>query len=132
MTMTDPVADMLTRIRNASRARAEYVDVPQSGLKLELTRILKGQGFIEDFKVLELEPAGILRLFLKYTPEGAEVINGIKRVSTPGRRRYVGLKEIPRPLKGMGVAILTTPKGLMTDTQAREAKIGGEVLCYVW
>jgi len=132
MSMTDPIADMLTRIRNANKAKSEFVDVPKTKIKLALTRILKGQGFIEDFKLVEIGRQGTLRLFLKYTPEGDRVISGLKRVSSPGRRKYVGAGEISAPLHGLGVAIITTPKGIMTDRQAREAGIGGEVLCHVW
>jgi len=123
---------MLTRIRNANKARSEYVDIPKSKIKLNLTRLLKSEGYIEDFKVVEIGPQGTLRLFLKYTPEGGTVIIGLKKVSTPGGRKYVGVKEMPAPLGGLGIAILSTPKGMMTDRQARDAGVGGEVLCYVW
>jgi small subunit ribosomal protein S8 len=132
MTMSDPVADMLTRIRNASKAHREFVDVPASKLKLALIRVLKGEGFVEDFKIVEGAPQGFLRVFLKYAPDGEKVIRGMRRMSTPGSRKYVGKKRIPRPLGGLGVAILTTPKGIMTDAQARREGIGGELLCCVW
>jgi small subunit ribosomal protein S8 len=132
MTMTDPIADMLTRIRNANRSRNEYVDIPKSKLKLELVRILKSEGFIEDFKMMDAEPQGFIRVFLKYTTGGEQVIRGIKRASTPGRRRYVGVKETPRPLGGLGVAILSTSKGIMTNTQSKAQRLGGEVICYIW
>jgi small subunit ribosomal protein S8 len=132
MTMSDPVADMLTRIRNASKARNEFVDIPKSSLKLNLVRLLKSEGFVEDFKIVDAVPQGFLRVFLKYSPGGEQVIRGLKRVSTPGSRKYVGKKKIPRPLGGLGIAILTTPKGIMTDTQARKEGIGGELLCCVW
>lgn len=132
MTMSDPIADMLTRIRNASKARNECVDIPKSGLKLDLVRLLKSEGFVEDFKIVDAVPQGFLRVFLKYAPGGEQVIRGIKRVSTPGSRKYVGKKEIPRPLGGLGIAVLTTPKGIMSDAQARREGIGGELLCYVW
>ncbi|MCX6357621.1 MAG: 30S ribosomal protein S8 [Candidatus Aureabacteria bacterium] len=132
MTMTDPIADMLTRLRNGNKARSKFVDVPKSKMKLELTRLLKGQGFIEDFKVMEIGPGGMLRLFMKYSDDGGSAIRGLKRVSKPGCRRYVGVREMPRPLRGLGVAVVSTPKGIMTDTQAREAKVGGEVVCYLW
>ena len=130
--MTDPIADMLTLIRNATRAKKAFVDIPRSKLKLDLTRILKSEGFIEDFKISDAGPQGFLRLFLKYTPERESVIRGIKRVSTPGHRRYAGVDSIPRPFGGMGVAVLSTSKGLMTDRQCRAERMGGEVLCYVW
>ncbi|MCX6354598.1 MAG: 30S ribosomal protein S8 [Candidatus Aureabacteria bacterium] len=132
MTMTDPVADMLTRIRNANKARNEYVDIPSSKIKLNLTRLLKSEGYIEDFKVVDIGLQGVLRLFLKYTPEGERVITGLKKISTPGGRRYVGVKKMTAPLGGLGIAVLSTPKGMMTDRQARDAGVGGEVLCYVW
>ncbi len=132
MTMTDPIADMLTRIRNANKARNEYADIPASKLKLEMIRILKGEGFIEDFKIVEASPRGFVRVFLKYAAGGERVIRGLRRVSTPGSRRYVGKKEIPRTLGGLGIAILTTPKGVMTDAQARREGVGGELLCTVW
>lgn len=132
MTMTDPVADMLTRIRNANKAHREFVDIPKSALKLALIRVLKSEGFVEDFKIVDAAPQGFLRVFLKYSPGGEAVIRGLRRVSTPGSRKYVGKKKIPRPLGGLGVAILTTPKGIMTDTQARRDGLGGEILCYAW
>ncbi len=132
MTMTDPIADMITRIRNATRARAEYVDIPKSKLKLELTRVLKGEGFIEDFKMMEADVRGFIRVFLKYATDGEQVIRGIKRASSPGRRRYVGVKDIPRPFGGLGVAILSTSKGIMTNSQSKAQGLGGEVICYVW
>lgn len=132
MTMTDPIADLLTRIRNANKARSESVDIPTSKIKLELVRLLKSEGFVEDFKIVEATPQGFLRVFLKYAPGGERVIRGLKRVSTPGSRKYVGKKKIPRTLGGLGIAILTTPKGIMTDAQARREGIGGELLCTVW
>ena len=132
MTMTDPVADMLTRIRNASKARREFVDIPKSTLKLALVRVLKSEGFVDDFKIADAPPQGILRVYLRYAPGGKEVIRGLRRVSTPGSRKYVDKKKIPRPLGGLGVAILTTPKGVLTDAQARREGVGGEILCYAW
>lgn len=132
MTMTDPIADMLTRIRNGSRAKSEYIDIPRSRLKLEIIRVLKSEGFIEDFKIMDVGSMGFLRIFLKYTKEGEAVVQGLKRVSTPGRRAYVGSDGIPRPFKGMGVAILSTTKGVMTGRQARTEGLGGEVLCTIW
>lgn len=132
MAMTDPIADMLTRIRNATQARSEYVDIPKSKLKVALIRILKGEGFIEDFKIMDVGIRGFIRLFLKYTKDGEGVIRGIKRASTPGRRHYVGVKEIPRPFGGLGVAILSTSKGVMTNSQSKAQGLGGEVIFYVW
>ena len=132
MAMTDPIADMLTKIRNANGARKEFVDVPRSRLILDIVRILKSEGFIDDFKFLDLDNWKYIRIFLKYTDEREAVVRGLKRVSTPGRRRYVGVKEIPHPFGGLGIAILSTSKGIMTDKQSRKEKVGGEVLCYVW
>ena len=132
MTMTDPIADMLTRIRNATQARSEYVDIPKSKLKIELVRLLKSEGFIEDFKIMDADSRGFIRLFLKYTKGGEGVIRGITRASTPGRRQYVGVKETPRPFGGLGIAILSTSKGVMTNSQSKAQGLGGEVICYVW
>jgi small subunit ribosomal protein S8 len=130
--MTDPIADMLTRIRNACKAQLKHVDVPYSEMKLNITRILKSEGIIEDFKVAGDIPRKIIRLFLKYTDEREPVIRGIKRVSRPGLRRYVKADKVPRPAGGLGIAIMSTPKGIMTAAQSRKEGIGGEVLCYVW
>lgn len=133
MVMTDPIADMLTRIRNASRARHESVDVPSSKLKLEIARVLKEQGYIRDFKLVdEDKPQPTLRIFLKYGPDRTQAITGVRRVSTPGRRVYTGKDRIPRVLGGLGIAVLSTPRGVMSDREARRAGVGGEVLCYVW
>ncbi|MDD5557564.1 MAG: 30S ribosomal protein S8 [bacterium] len=132
MTMTDPIADMLTRIRNANRARKESVDIPASKLKLAITRVLKSEGYIDDFKVVEMEPRGFVRIFLKYARGGEPVLRGLRRVSSPGRRTYVGVGRIPRPYRGLGVALLSTPRGIMTDRQARAERAGGEVICWVW
>ncbi len=132
--MTDPVADMLTRIRNASNARHETVDIPMSRLKAEIARVLKEQGYIRDYRVVDHRgrPGKSLRIVLKYGPDRTQVITGLRRVSTPGRRVYTGKARIPRVMRGLGVAILSTPKGVMTDREARRAGVGGEVLCYVW
>ena len=132
MSMTDPVADMLTRIRNASKAKHEKVDIPSSTLKAELARILKEEGYIKNIKMVADAKQGIIRIFLKYLPSTEAVITGIDRVSTPGRRMYVGTDEIPKVLNGFGIAIVSTSKGLMTDKAAREAHVGGELLCKVW
>jgi small subunit ribosomal protein S8 len=130
---TDPIADMLTRIRNAARARHPRVDVPASQIKIEIARILKEEGYISTFKVVEEQkPRRALRIFLKYTPDRRSVITSLRRVSRPGRRVYVARDEIRPVVGGMGINILTTPRGLMTGQSARKAGIGGEVLCEVW
>lgn len=132
MTMTDPIADFLTRIRNAVMAGKDRVDVPASRLKLELAKILKEEGFIRTFKVLEEGPQGTIRLYLRYSPEGEPAIHGIERVSRPGRRVYMGVDELPSVRRGIGIAVVSTSKGLMTDARARELRVGGEVMCKVW
>jgi small subunit ribosomal protein S8 len=129
--MTDPIADMLTRIRNAALVKSEKVDVPASRLKLEIAKILKEEGFIRAYKILKDKRQGILRLTLKYA-DNDNVISGMKRVSKPGRRVYVGSKEIPRVMGGVGIAILTTPRGIVSDRTCRRESVGGEVICYVW
>jgi small subunit ribosomal protein S8 len=130
--VTDPVADMLARIRNGSLAEHEKVDIPSSKLRVRLAEILKEEGFIKNFRLIEDKRQGVLRVYLKYGPGQERVISGLRRVSKPGRRRYVGADRIPSVLGGMGVAILSTPQGVMTDRESRKAKVGGEVLCYVW
>ncbi len=130
--MTDPVADMLTRIRNAKQRKHEVVPVPLSKLKLEIARILKEEGFIRNYKVVGEAGKGELRIFLKYVDNEEPVITDLKRVSKPGRRVYVGKESIPSVKGGLGIAILSTSKGLMTDQKSRDVKMGGEVLCYVW
>ncbi|MBI4166396.1 MAG: 30S ribosomal protein S8 [Acidobacteria bacterium] len=130
--LTDPIADMLTRIRNALQARHARVDMPPSKMKVEVARILKDEGYIANFKVVEEEKKKVLRIVLRYTPDGECVISNVTRISRPGRRVYVGSKEIPRVLGGMGINILTTPRGLMTGKAARKAGVGGEVLCQVY
>ncbi len=129
--LTDPIADMLTRIRNAARIKAEKVDIPASKLKLEIAKILKEEGFIRAYKVIKDRRQGILRVNLKYA-EGEPVITGIQKVSKPGRRVYVGSQEIPRVMGGVGLAILTTPKGVLSDKVCRRENVGGELLCHVW
>jgi len=131
MSMTDPVADMLTRIRNACSAGHRRVDIPRSKLKAELARILTENHFVADFKVLDDGGRGILRLYLKYHAE-QPVIRELRRVSSPGLRRYVKSREIPRVRNGLGMAIVSTPKGLMSDRDARAANLGGELLAVVW
>jgi len=131
MSLTDPVADFLTRVRNAIGARHQKVDIPASKLKLEIARILKEEGYISNFKVTEEEGRRVLRVYLKYSNNNEAAINALKRVSRPGCRVYVGHSEIPRVMGGLGINILTTPKGVMTGRQARREKVGGEVLCEV-
>lgn len=132
MGMTDPIADMLTRIRNANLAKQEKVDVPSSNLKLELARVLKEEGYIKNFKLLKDRKQGIVRVYMKYSPEEVRVINGLKRVSSPGNRVYVGADEIPRVMGGLGIAILSTSRGVMADRESRTRNIGGELICYIW
>jgi small subunit ribosomal protein S8 len=128
----DPIADMLTRVRNALIARHAKVDVPASRLKNEVARILREEGYILNYKLTEEGPKKYIRLYLKYTPANLPVISRIERVSRPGCRVYVGSKDIPRILGGLGINILTTPKGVMTGTTARKEGVGGEVLCQIW
>ena len=132
MRLTDPVADFLTRVRNALRARHQKVDVPASKLKLEIARILKEEGYILNFKTVEEEGKKVLRIYLKYSNANEAAITNVERVSKPGCRVYVGRTEIPRVLGGMGINILTTPRGVMTGRQARREGVGGEILCEVW
>ncbi len=132
MSMTDPIADLLTRIRNAHTAKHDRVDVPSSKVKVELCRILKEEGYIRDVKVIEQQPQDQLRIFLSYTKEGKPGIQTMRRVSTPGRRVYRGTDDIKPVLNGLGIGIVSTSQGLMTDRQARERKVGGEILCQVW
>ena len=132
MAITDPIADLLTRIRNAGKAKFSSVDVPGSRLKVELVKILKEEGFIRNYKFLKDGKQGILRIYLKYGPGQKNVILGMKRVSTPGRRMYVGSGEIKPVYNGMGIAILSTSKGVMTDARARKENVGGELLCNIW
>ena len=129
---SDPVADMLTRIRNGCRARMERVDIPSSNLKTKIAEILKVEGYISDFRVISDKRQGVLEVKLRYGDGREPVIEGIQRVSRPGRRIYHASDEIPKVRNGLGVLIMTTSKGLMTDRQARRAQIGGEALCAVW
>ncbi|MGH7391624.1 MAG: 30S ribosomal protein S8 [Candidatus Rokuibacteriota bacterium] len=130
---SDPIADMLTRIRNASRAEHEKVDIPSSRLKVRVAEILKTEGFIKNYRVLEDDKKqGTLRVYLKYGPGNEQMISGLVRVSTPGRRVYVTHDRIPSILAGMGVTIVSTSRGVVTDRDARKQKVGGEVLAYVW
>jgi small subunit ribosomal protein S8 len=132
MSLTDPVADLLTRIRNAINARQQKLDVPASKLKLEIARILKEEGYLSNFKTTEEGGRKVLRLYIKYGSNNDAAISNLIRVSRPGCRVYVGHTEIPRVLGGLGINILTTPKGVMTGRQARKSGIGGEILCEVW
>jgi small subunit ribosomal protein S8 len=133
MSMTDPIADMLTRIRNACGSKHRRVDVPLSRMKTEIARILKENNFIQDYATVEVEEGKqMLRLRLRYAAGGQPVIRELKRVSTPGLRRYVGVNDIPRVRNGLGVAILSTSKGLMSDRQARQSRTGGELVAVVW
>ena len=130
--VTDTIADMLTRIRNANTMRYETVKVPSSQIKQEIARILKDEGFIEDYKVEKDNTHGTIVLTLKYTDKKERVITGLKRISKPGLRVYANSNEIPKVLNGLGIAIISTSKGIMTDKQARKENIGGEVLAYIW
>nr|WP_320191032.1 30S ribosomal protein S8 [uncultured Desulfobacter sp.] len=132
MATSDPIADMLTIIRNGGKAGLSKVDIPGSKIKREMVRVLKEQGYIKDYKFLENETQGVIRVFLKYVSEGEPTIFGIQRVSKPSCRVYAKSKNIQPVLNGLGISIISTSKGLMTDKQAKEAKVGGEILCNVW
>ena len=132
MQITDPVADMLTRIRNANSAKHETVDVPASNLKKAIAQILLDEGYIKSFELVDNGNQGVIRITLKYLAKKAPVLSGLKRVSKPGLRIYAGADELPKVLKGLGIAIVSTSKGVMTDKKARELHIGGEVLAFVW
>jgi small subunit ribosomal protein S8 len=130
--MTDPIADMLTRIRNAGTARFDKVDIPASRMKISLAKIMKEEGFIKNYKVIKDTRQGILRVYLKYNEQQQSLINGLRRVSKPGRRVYAGNEELPKVQGGLGVAVISTSKGVITDRQARKLQVGGEVLCEIW
>jgi small subunit ribosomal protein S8 len=132
MSKTDPIADYLTRIRNAALAKHSKVDIPSSRLLAEITRIFQEEGYILSFTTLPDEKQGVLRIYLKYGRDKKSVIQGMQRVSSPGLRRYVRVEDIPKVLNGLGIAVLSTPKGILTDRKARQEKVGGEVLCTVW
>jgi small subunit ribosomal protein S8 len=132
MVMSDPIADMLTRIRNANIVRHETVEIPASKMKRDIAEILKKEGFIRDAEYVEDSKQGIIRLFLKYGSNNERVITGLKRISKPGLRVFTKSQEVPRVLGGLGIAIISTSKGVMTDKDARQSKAGGEVICYVW
>ncbi|HEV2473733.1 MAG TPA: 30S ribosomal protein S8 [Chthonomonadales bacterium] len=129
---TDPIADLLTRIRNANRANHEALELSASRLKVEVARILQSEGFIREYEVIKQEPQDRLKISLKYGARREKVITDLKRVSRPGLRVYVGKEKIPRVLRGLGIAILSTSQGVMTDREARKRGVGGEVLCYIW
>ena len=130
--MTDPIADMLSRIRNANNARHKSVDIPCSNIKKEIAQILLDEGYINGFDVVEDDKQGIIKIDLKYSQDGERVISGLKRISKPGLRVYVKCDDVPKVLGGLGIAIISTSKGIITDKMARQNKVGGEVICYVW
>ncbi|KYP79684.1 30S ribosomal protein S8 [Ferroacidibacillus organovorans] len=132
MVLSDPIADMLTRIRNGNMVGHEKVDIPGSKIKKSIADILKAEGYIRDAEFIADEKQGTIRVHLKYGPQNTKVITGLKRISKPGLRVYAGAEELPRVLGGLGIAIVSTSRGIMTDRQARQHKVGGEVLCYVW
>ncbi len=132
MQITDPIADMLTRIRNANSAKHETVDIPASNMKKAIAEILNEEGYIKSYQIIEDGKQGVIRIALKYSPSKERVISGLKRVSKPGLRIYAGAEELPRVLKGLGIAIISTSKGIMTDKAARKENIGGEVLAFIW
>lgn len=132
MTMTDPIADMLTRIRNAVMVKHDYVTIPSSKVKLAIAKVLKDEGFIRDYESFEEGPGRFMKVQLNYTENKEPLLTGLKRISRPGLRVYVQKREIPRVFNGLGIAILSTPKGIMAGQQAWRAQMGGEVLCYVW
>jgi small subunit ribosomal protein S8 len=132
MVMTDPIADMLTRIRNANTVKHEKMELPASKLKREIADILKREGYVKDYEYIEDNKQGVLRIFMKYGANNEQVITGLKRISKPGRRVYAKADEVPRVLNGLGIAIVSTSKGVLSDKEARSEQVGGEVLAYVW
>lgn len=132
MSVSDPMADFLTCIRNALHAKKRHVDIPSSNMKRAVAEVMRKQRFIRGFKVIEDSKQNTIRIYLKYTPDELPVIQGLKRISTPGRRVYVGKSDIPRVLGGFGTAVLTTTRGVLTDKEARQAGLGGEVICHIW
>lgn len=132
MHITDPIADMLTRIRNANSAKHETVDIPASNMKKAIAQILLDEGYIASYKVIDDEKQGVIRVTLKYTENKAKVITGLRRVSKPGLRIYSNVEDMPKVMKGLGIAIVSTSKGIMTDREARKQNVGGEVLAFVW
>ena len=132
MNITDPIADMLTRIRNANNAKHESVEIPASNMKKQIAQILVDEGYIKSFNVIDDGKQDVIKVFLKYGPNKSKVLQGLKRISKPGLRMYVGKEEIPQVMRGLGVAIVSTSKGVMTDKAARKENVGGEVVCYIW
>ena len=132
MVTTDPIADMLTRIRNASQAKFKTVDIPASNMKRDIAEILLNEGYIKAYEEIKNDNQGIIRVSLKYTDKGKRVISGLKRISKPGLRIYASKEELPKVLNGLGIALISTSKGVMTDKKARELGVGGEVLAYIW
>ena len=132
MVLTDPIADFLTRIRNANMAKHDSVEIPASNIKKSLAEILKQEGFIRDYEVTEDGKQGVIKVTLKYGPNGERVISGLKRISKPGLRNYVSADNLPKVLNGLGIAIVSTSAGILTDNEAREKNVGGEVIAYVW
>ena len=132
MVMTDPIADYLTRIRNANMAKHDSVEIPASNIKKSISEILKREGFIRDYEVADDNKQGVIKVFLKYGPNGERVISGLKRISKPGLRNYVSAKDLPKVLNGLGIAIVSTSAGVITDKEARQKNVGGEVIAYVW
>jgi small subunit ribosomal protein S8 len=132
MSMTDPIADLVTRIRNASKEKHEKLEVPASRLKASVVRVLKEEGYIKNFRLQREEGRPMIKIYLKYTTDGRSVIQGVRRVSRPGLRKYSGYEKMPRPLSGAGIAIVSTSKGVITGQKARAQKVGGEILCEVW
>ncbi len=132
MVMTDPIADFLTRIRNANMAKHNSVEIPASNIKKSISEILKREGFIRDYEVTDDNKQGMIKIFLKYGPDGERVISGLKRISKPGLRNYVSAENLPKVLNGLGIAIVSTSAGVITDKEARQKDVGGEVIAYVW
>ncbi|KRN42185.1 30S ribosomal protein S8 [Lactobacillus acetotolerans DSM 20749 = JCM 3825] len=130
--MTDPIADYLTRIRNANMAKHDSVEIPASNIKKSISEILKREGFIRDYEITDDNKQGVIKIFLKYGPNGERVISGLKRISKPGLRNYVSSENLPKVLNGLGIAIVSTSAGVITDKEAREKDVGGEVVAYVW
>ena len=132
MVMTDPIADYLTRIRNANMAKHDSVEIPASNIKKSISEILKREGFIRDYEVTDDNKQGMIKIFLKFGPNGERVISGLKRISKPGLRKYVSAEDLPKVLNGLGIAIVSTSAGVITDKEARQKGVGGEVIAYVW
>ncbi|GAA2950461.1 30S ribosomal protein S8 [Lactobacillus kefiranofaciens subsp. kefirgranum] len=132
MVMTDPIADYLTRIRNANMAKHDSVEIPASNIKKSISEILKREGFIRDYEVADDNKQGVIKVFLKYGPNGERVISGLKRISKPGLRNYVSAEDLPKVLNGLGIAIVSTSSGVITDKEARQKNVGGEVIAYIW